>query len=536
MACGRGREGRPDGKSPDGKSLGEWTRAVRSNEKSLDGKGARQGRREARTATHHSSMVRPSLRDAIRYHGAMNDARELSDYLAALENEGSYLVDCVLGNSDAEITEKVYRFDADADADADGNRQGPYIRKRFARDSGMGEAYERIHKATRAGVSFRHIPRVFAFYRDESEAVAIIEYVEGDTLRARVDKAGAGLEAARLLFPALCDAVRELQELFTPPLIHRDLKPDNIIVRDGSVVIIDFGIARAYRYGAQADTTHLGTRAYAPPEQYGYAQTSQRSDVYALGCLLFFLLSGRDPSPEDLCADFEGLSLPWELRTVIQKACAFDPAARFANARELQDAFAQAIGQGARTSAVPLSWQDGDAGGWAGDAGTQAAGASWNNVGGRVNNGGAQVTGGWVNNAGAQVAGGSWSNGGGRVDGGQPRVIVNPPMRQRRRGFARNIVIAVVFVFLLFECLCFLVDPSLGQYQDDLIENAFIYGAWDPLIIGAICFALLDRKHLRERRAWAARIDKRYDKWIVIGLVLLAFVSAFVAALVGYLI
>ncbi len=500
MACGRGREGRPDGKSTwAGRSLGEWMRAVRSNEKSLDGKGARQGRREARTATHHSSMVRPSLRDAIRYHGAMNDARELSDYLAALENEGSYLVDCVLGNSDAEITEKVYRFDTD------GKRQGPYIRKRFARDSGMGEAYERIHKATRAGVSFRHIPRVFAFYRDESEAVAIIEYVEGDTLRARVDKAGAGLEAARLLFPALCDAVRELQELFTPPLIHRDLKPDNIIVRDGSVVIIDFGIARAYRYGAQADTTHLGTRAYAPPEQYGYAQTSQRSDVYALGCLLFFLLSGRDPSPEDLCADFEGLSLPWELRTVIQKACAFDPAARFANARELQDAFVQAIGQGARTSAVPLSWHDGDAGGWAGDAGTQAAGASWN-------------------------------NGGGRVDGGQPRVIVNPPMRQRRRGFARNIVIAVVFVFLLFGCLQNLADPSLGQYQDDLIENAFIYGAWDPLIIGAICFALLDRKHLRERRAWAARIDKRYDKWIVIGLVLLAFVSAFVAALVGYLI
>ena len=443
----------------------------------------------------------------------MNDARELSDYLAALENEGSYLVDCVLGNSDVETTEKVYRFDAD------GSRQGPYIRKRFARGSGMGEVYERIHKACRVGVNFRHIPRVFAFYRDESEAVAIIEYVEGDTLRARVDKAGAGLEAARLLFPALCDAARELQELFTPPLIHRDLKPDNIIVRDGSVVIIDFGIARAYRYGAQADTTHLGTRAYAPPEQYGYAQTSQRSDVYALGGILFFLLSGRDPSPTDLRTGFEGLSLPWELRTVIQKACAFDPAARFANACELQGAFAQAIGQGARTSAVPLSWRDGDAGGWAGGAGTQAAGASWNNGGV------------WVGSGGGQAAGGQVNNGGVRVDGGQPQVIVNPPMRQRRRGFARNIVIVVVFALLLFGCLQYLADPSLGEYQDNLIENAFIYGAWDPLIIGAICFALLDRKHLRERRAWAARIDKRYDKWIVVGLVLLAFVSAFVAAL-----
>lgn len=484
--------------------IGEW----------LDGR--RRG--GVRLAVH--GMTQPT--GGIRYHVSMNGTRELSDYLAALENEDSYLVDCVLGKGDVETTEKVYRIDAD------GCRQGPYIRKRFARDSGMGEAYERIYKACLSGAAFRHIPRVLAFYRNEAETVVVIEYVAGDTLRAQVDKKGAGFERACLLFPALCMAARELQERFTPPLIHRDLKPDNIIVRDASVAIIDFGIARAYRHGARADTTHLGTRAYAPPEQYGYAQTSQRSDVYALGGLLFFLLSGRDPSPADLRAGFERLSLPWKLRLVIQTACAFDPAARFANARELQDAFAQAIGQGEGVSAASLSWREGggrhedmpaaftpkrNGGGGDGDGD-----GAWNSA--DSGGGNASLPGG----RGTPVPGGSASVFG--DSGDQPQSYANPPAKQRRRGLVRNILIASVFALFFCECLRCVFDPSIGQYQGDLIENAFIYGVFDPLIIGAVCFGLLDRKHLRERRAWAARIDKRYDKWIVIGLVLVAFVLA----------
>ncbi len=85
------------------------------------------------------------------------------------------------------------------------------------------------------------------------------------------------------------------------PVIHRDLKPSNIIVSGAnytpdtgmtfsSLVIIDLGIARVWREGADADTVKFGTRPYAPPEQYGFGQTSVRSDVYALGALLFFCL------------------------------------------------------------------------------------------------------------------------------------------------------------------------------------------------------------------------------------------------------
>lgn len=93
------------------------------------------------------------------------------------------------------------------------------------------------------------------------------------------------------------------------------------------LTIIDFGIARAFREGAAGDTAHFGTRCYAPPEQFGYGQTDERSDVYALGMLLYYLLAERDPSPSVAAAGFAGPEVPFALRPVLQRACAFDPAA-----------------------------------------------------------------------------------------------------------------------------------------------------------------------------------------------------------------
>lgn len=80
------------------------------------------------------------------------------------------------------------------------------------------------------------------------------------------------------------------------------------------LTIIDFGIARAFREGAAGDTAHFGTRCYAPPEQFGYGQTDERSDVYALGMLLYYLLAERDPSPSVAAAGFAGPEVPFALR------------------------------------------------------------------------------------------------------------------------------------------------------------------------------------------------------------------------------
>lgn len=130
---------------------------------------------------------------------------------------------------------------------------------------------------------------------------------------------------------------------FAPPLIHRDLKPSNIVVSDGGLTIIDFGIARAFREGTGADTTHFGTRSYAPPEQFGYGQTDVRSDVYALGMLLYYLVTERDPDARVAMGGFAEPDVPPMLRPVLQRACAFDPAARFSSVRALKAAFLAAM-------------------------------------------------------------------------------------------------------------------------------------------------------------------------------------------------
>lgn len=180
-----------------------------------------------------------------------------------------------------------------------------------------------------------------------------MEYIEGETLGALVDRLGATPDYAHELYPALCDAVGELHAGFamagetSAPVIHRDLKPSNIIVTganytpdDGltfsSLVIIDLGIARVWRDGADTDTVKFGTRPYAPPEQYGFGQTSVRSDVYALGALLFFCLTGVDPKPGlDMREQCEARGIPTPLADAVCMSMALDPAKRFASAEAL---------------------------------------------------------------------------------------------------------------------------------------------------------------------------------------------------------
>ena len=180
-----------------------------------------------------------------------------------------------------------------------------------------------------------------------------MEYVEGETLEALVGRLGATPDYARGLYPVLCKAVGELHAGFAAagepgvPVIHRDLKPSNIIVSGvryaadvgmtfSSLVIIDLGIACVWRDGADADTVKFGTRSYAPPEQFGFGQTSVRSDIYALGALLFFCLTGTDPKPgQNMREQCEACDVPAPLTDAVCMAMALDPAKRFASAEAL---------------------------------------------------------------------------------------------------------------------------------------------------------------------------------------------------------
>lgn len=271
----------------------------------------------------------------------------LAEHLASFDRDDSYRVERVLKRSDVETTELVC-FEGSG-----GGSLGPIVRKRIDASAQIGGAYERLFAAQRAGRRFEHLPRIVDCRRAGDELDVVMEYIEGETLEALVGRLGATPDYARGLFPALCDAVAELHAGFgevgkaPAPIIHRDLKPSNIIVSGvryaadagmtfSSLVIIDLGIARAWREGADADTVKFGTRPYAPPEQYGFGQTSVRSDAYALGALLFFCLTGVDPKPGlDMREQCEARGIPTPLADVICMSMALDPAKRFASAEAL---------------------------------------------------------------------------------------------------------------------------------------------------------------------------------------------------------
>jgi len=257
---------------------------------------------------------------------------ELATYLGTVERDQRYRVERVLKESAFEVTERVWL------PCADGTEAGPFIRKRIREDAEMGHAYERLFDAYRAGDRPPHLPRVFDCFRRDGELVAVMEHVEGETLQHLVESEGPSKEVADRVFPALCDAVAALHERFDPPIIHRDIKPGNVVVSPTGPVLIDFGIARTYDADAERDTTRFGTRAYAPPEQFGFGQTDVRSDVYALGMLLRFCVTGTTQAP----GRQEEPKMSATLRQVVSTATAFDPDRRYRSVRELRTAYLQA--------------------------------------------------------------------------------------------------------------------------------------------------------------------------------------------------
>lgn len=276
-----------------------------------------------------------------RTHDDADLSSELDGFLEAAARSDSWRVERTLKSSPFETTELV-RFRG-----ASGGELGPFIRKRIDCSAGVGRAYERLWDAQRSGIILHGVPRLVECLRSGDELSVVTEFIEGRTLGELVRDEGASERLATGIMPALCDAVFELHTLLDPPLIHRDLKPSNVIVRsDGRPFVIDFGIARAWDGKADADTVRFGTRAYAPPEQFGFGQTDARSDVYALGKLALFCATGEEGTGPADEADLRRRGLSAPLSEVIARATAFDPARRFSGARALGRALRECTAAG----------------------------------------------------------------------------------------------------------------------------------------------------------------------------------------------
>ena len=176
------------------------------------------------------------------------------------------------------------------------------------------------------GLRHPQLPQPMAYLEWEGKEYLIREYVDGVSLHEQVTAQGPlSPDKVREVALSLCQVLSYLHSQ-TPPVICRDVKPQNVVMDPtGRCHLIDLGAARCYRPEQQGDTVFLGTQVTAPPEQFGYQQTDQRSDLYSLGVLMRFLLTGSfEPSKQDIG--------PNDLCRVIRQCTAFDPKNRYTSA------------------------------------------------------------------------------------------------------------------------------------------------------------------------------------------------------------
>ena len=132
-------------------------------------------------------------------------------------------------------------------------------------------------------------------------------------------------EVCRFLI-TICDVLEQLHQL-PQPVIHRDLKPENILIQEnGYLKIIDFNTAKQYEQGRDADTVIIGTRKYAAPEQFGFRQSDARTDIYALGVMMNYLLTKKYPDEVLYTSKRHGKV---SMSEIIQKCIEFSPEHRY---------------------------------------------------------------------------------------------------------------------------------------------------------------------------------------------------------------
>ena len=204
-----------------------------------------------------------------------------------------------------------------------------------------------MYSAEEAGLLMRlnhpHLPLIIDYFpvSENGHEILIMDYIDGMTLQAHLlDNNGSlSLDAVIGIGVQLCEALGYLHGQH-PPIIHRDLKPTNVMMdRSGFVRLIDFGIARSFKDGKHQDTLMLGTPGFAAPEQEGIQQSDARTDVYGLGALLYFLLSGGSRFTKNLALTSRLLAhLPPPVNEMLSRMLDPLPERRFSSMEETKTA------------------------------------------------------------------------------------------------------------------------------------------------------------------------------------------------------
>lgn len=188
------------------------------------------------------------------------------------------------------------------------------------------------------------LPVIVDYYPPDEGGIEmmVMDYIDGETLHSYTLGQGgaASVETVLHIGIQLCEALHYLHRQ-QPPIIHRDLKPTNVMIsRSGHIRLIDFGIARRYKPAQQQDTMLLGTPGFAAPEQEGEGQSDARTDIYGLGALLFFMLSGgQKPAVKDKRRNNEYKAyVPKSVAAVVERMMDERPNCRYSSMAEARAA------------------------------------------------------------------------------------------------------------------------------------------------------------------------------------------------------
>jgi serine/threonine protein kinase, bacterial len=278
------------------------------------------------------------------------DTSQRSDPLVGTALEGRYRVDTVIATGGMST---VYRG---LDTRLDRPVALKVMDARYAGDSQFLTRFEREAKAV-ARLKGDGLVAVYDQGIDGQHPFLVMELIDGGTLRELLRERGPmPPHAVAAVLAPIC---RGLAAAHAAGLVHRDVKPENVLISDdGEVKIADFGLVRAVaEAGITSTSVILGTAAYLSPEQVGSGDADPRSDVYAVGILAYELLTGRTPFTGDtaLSVAYQRIDndvpppsaaiagVPAQFDELIRRATDRDPSGRFADAAELGAALAGVI-------------------------------------------------------------------------------------------------------------------------------------------------------------------------------------------------
>ena len=187
-----------------------------------------------------------------------------------------------------------------------------------------------------------HLPSIVDIFNEDDTFLIVMDYIEGRTLSDILKEQGRQPQADVVDWALqICSVFKYLHGL-NPPIIYRDMKPGNVMLKpDGNIMVIDFGTAREYKHESGEDTIHLGTKGYAPPEQFqdNHQQTDPRTDIYNLGATMYHLVTGKNPSKPPfkfLPIRQVDRTLSSGLESIILKCVAPDPNERYQTVDDLE--------------------------------------------------------------------------------------------------------------------------------------------------------------------------------------------------------